>query len=494
MQPDVLPSAFPNLLVNGASGIAVGMATNMAPHNLIEVVAAARYLLEFPDATLEDLMAFVPGARPSRPAARSSGSTASAMPTRPGAARSRPAAKVSIESVTARKTGLVVTELPYLVGPERVIEKIKDGVQSKKISGISDVTDLTDRSQRAAAGDRHQDRVQPGCGARAALPAHAAGGELLDQQRRAGRRRAADARAAGAAAGLPRPPPRRGHARRSEYRLARRRERLHLVEGLLIAILDIDEVIQVIRASDDSRAGARPGSSTCSTSATCRPSTSSSCGCAGSRSSAASSSRPSGTRCAPRSSSWRASWPILRASAHWSRDELEEIAERFGTPAPHHAHRGAAHGTGVPLAPRLRRRTSRSRTHRARCCCRPPGGRSGSTSARTGLVPPKRRSKHDAIRSRVTTHQPRRGRRGHQPGPAHPLHPGRPAERARQRDPARRRRTDRRVRRRQRQGARRRTRVARLRPADRARHEAGRREARHARRISGRAPTSRSSR
>src|SRR3954468_7396934 len=60
MQPDVLPSAFPNLLVNGASGIAVGMATNMAPHNLIEVVAAARYLLENPDATLEDLMAFVP--------------------------------------------------------------------------------------------------------------------------------------------------------------------------------------------------------------------------------------------------------------------------------------------------------------------------------------------------------------------------------------------------------------------------------------------------
>ena len=146
MQPDVLPSAFPNLLVNGASGIAVGMATNMAPHNLIEVVAAARYLLDIPDATLEDLMAFVPGARLPDRRHRSSGSTASGTPTRPAAARSRPARRCRSRASTARKTGLVVTELPYLVGPERVIEKIKDGVQSKKISGISDVTDLTDRT------------------------------------------------------------------------------------------------------------------------------------------------------------------------------------------------------------------------------------------------------------------------------------------------------------------------------------------------------------
>ena len=143
-QPEVLPAAFPNLLVNGASGIAVGMATNMAPHNLIEVVAAATHLLENPDATLDDLMEFVPG--PDLP----TGGTIvgldgikDAYATGRGAFKTR--GKVSVESLGPRRTGLVVTELPYLVGPERVIEKIKDGVNSKKLTGIADVTDLTDR-------------------------------------------------------------------------------------------------------------------------------------------------------------------------------------------------------------------------------------------------------------------------------------------------------------------------------------------------------------
>ena len=111
-------------------------------------------------------------------------------------------------------------------------------------------------------------------------------------------------------------------------------------------------------------------------------------------------------------------------------------------------------------------------------------GDPGRSRRRRGSQPPKRRSKHDAIRSRVTDDQPRRGRRGHQPGPAHPVHPvdlpnvpGNAIQLAAGARIAR-------VRRRQRQGARRRPRVARLRPADRARHEAGRREARHARRLS----------
>ncbi|HEV7812669.1 MAG TPA: DNA gyrase subunit A, partial [Leifsonia sp.] len=143
-QPEVLPAAFPNLLVNGASGIAVGMATNMAPHNLIEVVGAARHLLENPGASLDDLMSFVPG--PDLPTGGTiiglSG-VRDAYETGRGSFKTR--ARVSIESITARKTGLVVTELPYMVGAEKVIEKIKDGVASKKLSGISDVTDLTDR-------------------------------------------------------------------------------------------------------------------------------------------------------------------------------------------------------------------------------------------------------------------------------------------------------------------------------------------------------------
>jgi DNA gyrase subunit A len=250
MQPEVLPSAFPNLLVNGASGIAVGMATNMAPHNLIEVVAAARYLLDNPDASLDDLMAFVPG--PDLP----TGGTIiglegirEAYETGRGAFKTR--ARVSIEPITARKTGLIVTELPYLIGTERVIEKIKDGVNSKKINGISDVTDLTDRKH----GMRLVIGLKTGFSPDAVLEqlyrltplednfsinnvALVGGGpktlglkELLQVY--------LDHRLSVV-------------TRRSQFRLARRRERLHLVEGLLIAILDIDEVIQVIRQSDDS--------------------------------------------------------------------------------------------------------------------------------------------------------------------------------------------------------------------------------------------------
>ena len=249
-QPEVLPSAFPNLLVNGASGIAVGMATNMAPHNLIEVVGAARHLLDHPDATLEDLMSFVPG--PDLP----TGGTIiglegirDAYATGRGAFKTR--AKVSVEAITARKTGLVVTELPYLIGTERVIEKFKDGVNSKRINGISDVTDLTDRKH----GMRLVIGIKTGFSPDAVLEqlyrltpledsfsinnvALVGGGprtlglkELLQVY--------LDHRLSVV-------------RRRSEYRLARRRERLHLVEGLLIAILDIDEVIQVIRQSDDS--------------------------------------------------------------------------------------------------------------------------------------------------------------------------------------------------------------------------------------------------
>jgi DNA gyrase subunit A len=144
LEPTVLPSAIPNLVVNGTTGIAVGMATNMAPHNLIEVAGAARHLLENPDATLEDLMAYVPG--PDLPTGGTIVGLAGirdAYATGRGSFKTR--AKVTVEQLSARRTGLVVTELPYMVGPEKVIEKIKDGVNAKKITGISDVTDLTDR-------------------------------------------------------------------------------------------------------------------------------------------------------------------------------------------------------------------------------------------------------------------------------------------------------------------------------------------------------------
>jgi DNA gyrase subunit A len=248
-QPDVLPAAYPNLLVNGASGIAVGMATNMAPHNLVEVVGAARHLLAHPRATLDELMEFVPG--PDLPTGGTIVGLAGikdAYLTGRGSFKTR--AKVSVEAITARKSGLVVTELPYLVGPERVIEKIKDGVNSKKLSGISDVTDLTDRTK----GLRLVIGIKTGFSPEA----------VLEQLYRV--TPLEDSFNINAVALVNGGPQTLGLVellqvyvnhrvdvvtRRSAYRLARRRERLHLVEGLLIAILDIDEVIQVIRASDD---------------------------------------------------------------------------------------------------------------------------------------------------------------------------------------------------------------------------------------------------
>src|SRR5690606_25868628 len=144
MQPEVLPAAFPNLLVNGASGIAVGMATNMPPHNLVEVVGALRHLIDHPDASLDDLMRFVPG--PDLPlGGRIIGLDGIREAYESGRGSFRTRATARIENITPRRKGIVVTELPYMVGPEKVIEKVKQLVQSKKLQGISDINDLTDR-------------------------------------------------------------------------------------------------------------------------------------------------------------------------------------------------------------------------------------------------------------------------------------------------------------------------------------------------------------
>lgn len=249
MQPAVLPSAYPHLLVNGSAGIAVGMATNMAPHNLREVIAAARHLLENPEATLKDIMKFVPG--PDLPSGGTIVGTSGIKDAyEKGRGIFKTRAKVSIEQVSPRRQGIVVTELPYLVGPEKVIEKIKDGVNSKKLQGISDVIDLTDRKN----GLRMVIEIKNGFNPKAVLAALYKHTPLEDSF------------GINNVALVDGQPQTLGlldllHVyvnhrldvvrRRTIFRLGKHRDRLHLVEGLLIAIVDIDEVIQIIRSSDE---------------------------------------------------------------------------------------------------------------------------------------------------------------------------------------------------------------------------------------------------
>jgi DNA gyrase subunit A len=251
-QPEVLPAAIPNLLVNGAAGIAVGMATNMAPHNLGEVIAAARHLIAHPDAGLDELMRFVPG--PDLPTGGKIiglDGIRDAYETGRGTFRTRAAAR--IEKITPRRTGIVVTELPYGIGPEKVVARIKDLVQAKKLAGISDLKDLTDRKR----GLQLVIEVRTGFHPEAVLdelhrltPMEDTFGinnvALVDgQPRLLGLRELLQIYV--------------DHRievvrRRTAFRRRKREDRMHLVDGLLVALLNIDEVIGVIRTSDDAAA------------------------------------------------------------------------------------------------------------------------------------------------------------------------------------------------------------------------------------------------
>ena len=248
LEPVVLPAAFPNLLVNGASGIAVGMATNLAPHNLIEVVQALRHLITSPQAGLDDLMRFVPG--PDLPTGGKIiglEGVREAYQTGRGSFRMRASAR--IENVTARRKGIVVTELPYNVGPERVIERIKSLVQTKKLQGIADVKDLTDRSKGLHLVIEVKNGFHPEA--------------LLEQlYRQTPMEEVFGINAVALVDGQPRTLGLKAllevfleHRydvvrRRSAFRRTKASDRLHLIDGLLIAILDIDDVIQLIRSSD----------------------------------------------------------------------------------------------------------------------------------------------------------------------------------------------------------------------------------------------------
>jgi DNA gyrase subunit A len=248
-QPSVLPAAMPNLLVNGTSGIAVGMATNMIPHNLVEVVDAARHLLEQPDADLDDLMRFVPG--PDLPTGgQLLGMTEirAAYETGRGVVRVRATAEVG--PLPRGKSSITVTELPYGVGAERVIAKVKELVNGKKLQGISDVKDLTDRQ----LGTQLVFEVKAGFNGQAVLaelyrltPLEESFGinnvALVDgQPRTLGLKELLQVFLDHRVDVV---------TRRSRFRLRKAQERAHLVEGLLIALMNIDEVVRIIRGSQD---------------------------------------------------------------------------------------------------------------------------------------------------------------------------------------------------------------------------------------------------
>jgi DNA gyrase/topoisomerase IV subunit A len=251
-EPLVLPAAYPNLLVNGGSGIAVGMATNMAPHNLGEVIAATKYLIENPTATVKQLMKFVPGPDfPTGGELVGLDGVREAYATGKGSFKVR--ASVEIEKVSTRKMGIVIKELPFTIGPEKVVERIAALVKAKKIAGISDIIDLTD----GQTGTNVVIEIKNGFEPEAVLEQLYA---LTPME---------DAFSINAVALVKGKPQTLGlkellkvfieHRievvrRRSEFRKAKAEGRLTLVDGLLKAIIDIDKVIKIIRGSDDAAA------------------------------------------------------------------------------------------------------------------------------------------------------------------------------------------------------------------------------------------------
>lgn len=248
-EPVVLPAALPNLLVNGASGIAVGMATNIAPHNLIEVVQALRHLINHPSADLDDIMRFIPG-----PDLPTGGKIVGlegirdAYATGNGSFRMRASAR--IENVTPRRKGIVITELPYNVGPEKVIEAIKKLVQAKKLQGISDIKNLTDRHKGLNLVIEIKNGFIPET--------------ILEQLYKSTPMESSfGINAVALVEGQPRTLGLKemlevylGHRievvrRRTQFRRGKAADRLHLLDGLMLALVDIDEVIQLIRASEN---------------------------------------------------------------------------------------------------------------------------------------------------------------------------------------------------------------------------------------------------
>ncbi|NLD78081.1 MAG: DNA gyrase subunit A [Acidimicrobiales bacterium] len=250
-EPQVLPSRFPNLLVNGSQGIAVGMATNIPPHNLGEIVDATVHLMDNPEATSDDLMQFVQG--PDFPTGALIMGRAGIMDAyRTGRGSIRMRAVAEIEESTKGGDKIVITELPYQVGPNSVLSKIKELVATKEIEGISDANE-------ESSGDDTRIVIT--------LKRDAPGLVILNNlYKRTPLQTTFSVNTVALVDGVPRTLNLRDAlfhylehqveviTRRSEFRLKKARDRAHIVEGLIKALDLIDEIIATIRASADKAA------------------------------------------------------------------------------------------------------------------------------------------------------------------------------------------------------------------------------------------------
>ncbi len=247
-EPVVLPAKFPNLLVNGAGGIAVGMATNIPPHNLGEVIDAAIAIMENPALSLEELMQIVPGPDfPTGAMILGRAGIRNAFETGRGSVVMR--AKVDVEEVRKDRNALIVTEIPYQVNKSTMIEKIAELVRDKRVEGISDIRDESDRSGMRVVIELKRDAVpdvvlnqlyrfsqlQTSFGANMV----ALNGGKPEQMNLSDMLRAFVAFREEVV------------QRRTRFLLKKARDRAHILVGLGIAVANIDEVIHLIRTAPD---------------------------------------------------------------------------------------------------------------------------------------------------------------------------------------------------------------------------------------------------
>ena len=249
-EPRVLPCRFPNLLVNGSSGIAVGMATNIPPHNLREVIGACICVLDDPDATLADLMEHVKGPDfPTRGIIMGRSSIRAAYAT--GRGRLMVRARHEFEEFSSGRTRIIITELPYQVNKRMLIKAIADQVEDKRLEGISDIRDESDRNGMRVVIELKRDAnpqvVLNRLFAQTQLQTTFAINmlALVENQRQPkilSLRHIIDEYLKFQEEII---------VRRTQFDLKKAQERAHLLEGLLIAQDNIDEVIKIIRSSYD---------------------------------------------------------------------------------------------------------------------------------------------------------------------------------------------------------------------------------------------------